>query len=73
MDIRSRMKFSVARMSMIEGTTGTTTLCERSTISCSSKPEAPAGASMISCCVCGGTNISKLRRRPYFSGAPFAA
>ena len=52
------MKFEEAWMSMAEGTTGTMTECARSIISCSMTPWAPAGASMMSWRVSGGTYMA---------------
>jgi hypothetical protein len=69
---RSRMKFAVAWMSMADGATGITMQFVRPSISCSTRPAAPAGASITSCRVSSGTRMSKLRMRPGFAGAAFA-
>jgi hypothetical protein len=68
---RSRTKLAVAWMSMAEGCTGITMQLARDSMSCSSRPEAPAGASMISWRVPSGTCRPKLRR-PTFCGAALA-
>jgi hypothetical protein len=51
----SRRKFAVACRSIAEGTTGTRTQCARSSISWSTMPEAPAGASITRRSVSPGT------------------
>ena len=58
------MKFAVAWMSIADGATGMRMQCALASISCNSRPDAPAGASMISCRVSAGTCISTLRNRP---------
>ena len=66
------MKFAVAWMSIDDGATGIRMQFVRESISCSRRPEAPAGASITSCRVSSGTRMSRLRRRPGFAGAAFA-
>jgi hypothetical protein len=68
----SRMKFAVACRSIAEGGTGTMMQLARSSISWSTVPEAPAGASMMSWRVSAGTYIAMLRRRVPFCRAAFA-
>ena len=65
------MKFAVAWMSIAEGATGIRMQCARDSISCSARPEAPAGASMMSWRVSAGTCMPMLRR-PVFCGAALA-
>ncbi len=65
------MKFAVAWMSIADGATGMRIECARSSISCSTIPDAPAGASMINCSVLAGTCICTVRR-PVFCGAALA-
>ena len=63
---------AVACRSMVEGGTGTMMQLARSSISWSRVPEAPAGASTMSCRVSGGTNIAMLRSRVPFCRAALA-
>jgi hypothetical protein len=68
---RSRTKFAVAWISIVEGWTGTMMECARATISCRRRPDAPAGPSITSWRVPSGTCMPMLRR-PVFCGAALA-
>ena len=61
------MKCAVAWMSIEDGVTGMSTQFARHSSSCSSTPETPPGASMMSCFVSAGTYMPKLRSWPNFS------